>query len=231
MLAAMWAAMWAAKLSSQYTRYHCHCKSRRPIAKELSVCEAAGSTGAGGDAIRKACPKDQTGIRRPDTACDAWAAERDGFNHIYVDSACTLWQAIITARDQSTRNQCEHGVPDSAAADIIWLTQPATVTQGIQITVSSKIIVEAQSHSITRTAGRERIFLVNGNADFTLRNITITGGTANLARSGAAAVQLHGVGLVQGQLSWRARLAQRRACRAIRGLRLRRSPASQFLAP
>ena len=46
MRAAMWVVMRAAKLSSQYTRYHWHCKSRRPVTKELSVCEAAGSTGA-----------------------------------------------------------------------------------------------------------------------------------------------------------------------------------------
>ena len=150
--------------------------SSRGSPEAITIDENSHANGAGDDAICKANPVDQTGIRRPATACDAGAAERDGFNDIYVDSTCTLRQAIITANDQSTQQECELGVTDDVAIDAIWLTQDATVTQGSQITVSSKITVEGQGHSVTRTAGTDRIFLVNSSANFRLRNVTISGG-------------------------------------------------------
>ncbi len=134
------------------------------------------ANGAGDNAICKAYPTDQTGIRRPATACDAGAAERDGFNDITVDSTCTLRQAIITAGDQSTQQECELGVDDDTAMDVIWLTQDATVTQSQQINVATDMRVEGQGYTISRTAGTDRIFLVNNNADFTLRKVTISGG-------------------------------------------------------
>ena len=134
------------------------------------------ANGAGDNAICKAYPTDQTGIRRPATACDAGAAERDGFNDIYVDSTCTIRQAIITAGDQSTQQECELGVDDDTAMDVIWLTQDATVTQSQQINVATEMRLEGQGYSISRTAGSDRIFLVNNNADFRLRNVSISGG-------------------------------------------------------
>ena len=148
----------------------------RPEAPTIDANSHA--NGAGDDAICKAYPKDQTGIRRPATACDAGAAERDGFNDIYVDSTCTIRQAIITAGDQSTQQECELGVTDDVAIDVIWLTQDATVTQGRSKSRcrATDITVEGQGHTITRTAGTDRIFLVNNSANFTLRNVTISGG-------------------------------------------------------
>ena len=134
------------------------------------------ANGAGDNAICKAYPIDQTSIRRPATACDAGTAERDGFNDIYVDSTCTLRQAIITAGDQSTQQECELGVDDDTAIDAIWLTQDATVTQSQQINVATEMRLEGQGYTISRTAGTDRIFLVNNNADFRLRNVTISGG-------------------------------------------------------
>ncbi len=134
------------------------------------------ANGAGDNAICKAYPTDQTGIRRPATACDAGAAERDGFNDIYVDSTCTIRQAIITAGDQSTQQECELGVTDDVAIDAIWLTQDATVTQSQQINVATDMRLEGQGYTISRTAGTDRIFLVNNNADFTLRKVSISGG-------------------------------------------------------
>ena len=134
------------------------------------------ANGAGDNAICKAYPTDQTGIRRPATACDAGAAERDGFNDIYVDSTCTIRQAIITAGDQSTQQECELGVDDDTAMDVIWLTQDATVTQSQQINVATDMRLEGQGYGISRTAGSDRIFLVNNNADFRLRNVSISGG-------------------------------------------------------
>ena len=134
------------------------------------------ANGAGDNAICKANPTDQTGIRRPATACDAGAAERDGFNDIYVDSTCTIRQAIITAGDQSTQQECELGVDDDTAMDVIWLTQDATVTQSQQINVATDMRLEGQGYGISRTAGSDRIFLVNNNADFRLRNVSISGG-------------------------------------------------------
>ena len=133
------------------------------------------ANGAGDNAICKANPTDQTGIRRPATACDAGAAERDGFNDIYVDSTCTLRQAIITAGDQSTQNQCELGVDDDTAIDAIWLSADHNIGSAPQVIVESSFVIEGQGHTITRDAA-DRIFLVRNNANMTLRNVTISGG-------------------------------------------------------
>ena len=141
-----------------------------------AITASSHANGAGDDAICKAYPTDQLGYRRPATACDAGTAERDGFNDIYVDSTCTLRQAIITAGDQSTQQECELGVDDDTAIDAIWLTQDATVTQSQQINVATEMRLEGQGYTISRTAGTDRIFLVNNNADFRLRNVTISGG-------------------------------------------------------
>ena len=141
-----------------------------------AITASSHANGAGDDAICKAYPTDQLGFRRPAAACDAGTAERDGFNDIYVDSTCTLRQAIITAGDQSTQQECEVGVADDTAIDVIWLTQDATVTQSQQINVATDMRLEGQGYSISRTAGSDRIFLVNNNADFRLRNVTISGG-------------------------------------------------------
>ncbi len=143
----------------------------------ITINENSHANGAGDNAICAANPTDQTGIRRPATACDAGAAERDGFNDIYVDSTCTLPQAIITANDQSTQNQCELGVTDDVAIDVIWLTQDAILGAGsTQIMVDSTMIIEGQSRVITRNTGSDRLFLVRNSANFRLRNVTISGG-------------------------------------------------------
>ncbi len=151
--------------------------SSRGSPEAITINENSHANGAGDNAICKANPTDQTGIRRPATACDAGAAERDGFNDITVDSTCTLPQAIITADEQSTQNQCELGVTDDVAIDVIWLTQDAILGAGsTQIEVDSTMIIEGQSRVITRNTGSDRLFLVRNSAKMTLRNVTISGG-------------------------------------------------------
>ena len=140
-----------------------------------TINENSHANGAGDNAICKAYPTDQTGIRRPATACDAGAAERDGFNDIYVDSTCTLRQAIITAGDQSTQQECELGVTDDIAIDAIWLSADHNIGSAPQVIVESSFVIEGQGHTITRDAA-DRIFLVRNNANMTLRNVTISGG-------------------------------------------------------
>ena len=143
----------------------------------ITINENSHANGAGDNAICAANPVDQSGVRRPATGCDAGAAERDGYNDIYVDSTCTLSQAIITADEQSTQNQCELGVTDDVAIDVIWLTQDAILGAGsTQIEVDSTMIIEGQSRVITRNTGSDRLFLVRNSAKMTLRNVTISGG-------------------------------------------------------
>ena len=92
-----------------------------------------------------------------------------------MDSTCTLRQAIITAGDQSTQQECELGVTDDIAIDAIWLSADHNIGSAPQVIVESSFVIEGQGHTITRDAA-DRIFLVRNNANMTLRNVTISGG-------------------------------------------------------
>ena len=133
--------------------------------------------GIGDGAVCQAFPFDQRGIGRPTSGCDAGAAERDGFNRIYVDGNCTLNDAIKAADTNATvtNSGCERGVADDVATDEIILRRNVTLS-GAPEEVDSKMIVDGKGRSVT-TSVRYNLFSVNsGGGDLTLRNITLTGG-------------------------------------------------------
>ena len=131
--------------------------------------------GIGDAGICRAYSRDVRGIRRPATACDAGAAERDGFNDIYVDSGCTLSQAIENANDNAATNAgCESGVEGSVAPDFIWLTGNVSLSAAVTNT-TSKIILDGKGHRVSRATGSFRPFEIESNGDLTMRNITVEG--------------------------------------------------------
>ena len=139
------------------------------------------ANGAGDNAICKAYPTDQTGIRRPATACDAGAAERDGFNYIYADnSGCTISEAMISADEDSNSNAagCVAGVGDSVATDLIWMQSDTTIGAALR-GVDTTIILDGGGYKIGHAANPNpfRPFQVASGGDLTLRNISLEGFT------------------------------------------------------
>ena len=148
----------------------------------------SGALGIGNAAICKAFPLDQRGFYRPETACDAGAVERDGYNYINADgTTCTIVEAMISADEDSNSNAagCIAGVADATATDVIWLKADAALTAALRA-VDTDIILDGGGKTISRkgtSTGAFRPFTVESGGDLTLRNITLSGHTQT---SGAA---------------------------------------------
>ena len=153
-------------------------QSSRGSPPAITISDTSHANGAGDAAICAAFPTDPTGIRRPATACDAGAAERDGFNDIHVDSGCTLSQAIQNANDNARTNSgCESGAVSTLASDVIQLTADVSLTSNTT-SAGSTIIVEGNGKTVSVASGSTaRPFHVGSGGDLTLRNITISGGS------------------------------------------------------
>ena len=139
----------------------------------------SGALGAGNAAFCKAYPIDQSGIYRPETACDAGAAERGGFNYIYADnSSCTISEAMISADEDSNSNAagCVAGVDDSVATDLIWMQSDTTIGAALR-GVDTTIILDGGGYKIGHAANTFRPFQVASGGDLTLRNISLEGFT------------------------------------------------------
>ena len=139
----------------------------------------SGALGAGNAAFCKAYPIDQSGIYRPETACDAGAAERGGFNYIYADnSGCTISEAMISADEDSNSNAagCVAGVDDSVATDLIWMQSDTTIGAALR-SVDTTIILDGGGYKIGHAANTFRPFQVASGGDLTLRNISLEGFT------------------------------------------------------
>ncbi len=135
------------------------------------------ANGRGDASICKQYPRDQVGIYRPATGCDAGASERGGTNYIDVDATCSLSEAIGNANDNgATNTDCEGGVTDAVATDTIRMTVDEELTAGTA-SVTSTIVVEGQGKTVSVASGSTaRPFHVGTGGDLTLRNITISGG-------------------------------------------------------
>ena len=141
---------------------------------------------AHGTGIASTCaayPRDQRGAPRPATGCDSGAVEWDGFNHIYVDSGCSLSQAFSAAQNNNNGGaSCEAGLADASAPDVIWLSADVSLSAALT-DATSTIIVEGGGYTISHGAGVFRPFNVGSGGDLTLRDLTISGFTQT---SGAA---------------------------------------------
>ena len=130
----------------------------------------------GDDAVCAQFPLDQRGIVRPSQSCDAGAAERDGFNYIYVDGNCTLNHAIKAANTNApvSNSGCEKGFADDVATDEVILRRNVTLS-ALPQGVDSKMIVDGRGHSVTSSIETSLFKVNSGGGELTLRNITLTG--------------------------------------------------------
>ena len=106
---------------------------------------------------------------------------------IYVDSTCTLPQAITSANDDSapTGSSCEAG----SGADTINLSANVTLAADLPI-VSSVITVDGSGYTIDGLDIRH-IFYVNSSGNLTINQVTLINGFAwarSSARGGAVYV-------------------------------------------
>ncbi len=106
---------------------------------------------------------------------------------ITVDGSCTLVDAITTANTDTTTGNCTH--TGTNGADTIALTVDTTLTTSNNTTfgptglpvISSMITITGNGHTITRDQGNPDIFrllAINNTGDLTLKDTTLSGGTA-----------------------------------------------------
>ena len=159
------------------------------------------ANGAGDDTICAQNPKDQRGVSRWATGCDAGSVERGGYNEIIVnantnnspDTVCTFSEAITSANENSAANApgCAAGVADSAANDLITLTLDVRLSAAPS-NITSAIIVDGGGHTLKPASGTSalfRPFKIDTNGDLTARNITVEDfSTGTASPNGGAAI-------------------------------------------
>ncbi len=146
--------------------------------------------GAGDASICLLFPKDQIGITRPASGCDAGSIQTGSYKEIIVnantnnspDTVCTLNEAIKSANENSSDNApgCASGIADSVGTDLIKLAQDVEMT-AFGSNITSTMLVDGWGFSISpaANAGNFRPFVVASGGDLTLQNITVSGFTAN----------------------------------------------------
>ena len=128
--------------------------------------------GIGNASICQQYPRDQLGVRRPATGCDAGSVELGGENWIYVDSDCTLNDAIKAANTNNSvsNSGCEAG-KGGGALDVIWLRQNVTLSANLP-NVTESVRIEGSGRSVDG-GGSYDMFKLTTTINLTINNATL----------------------------------------------------------